>query len=282
MKRFSVIRVKDLDHMDSLLKEDIVNPYFLSGGTDLIIRIKENHLKEPFTVIDISGLEELKGITVKDDHIIAGALVTHGDVMKHPKFQECASVLVQACGTVGSPQIRNRGTIGGNIANSSPAGDSLPPLYILGAEVHLARGKEDRWVKIEDFIKGPGKNVLNHLELIKEVRIPLLYGYEGKYMKLGQRKALAISKVSLAINIYNEEKILKDVRIALGAVGPVIIRAKKTEEFLKGKELNENIIEEAVKLIKEEAKPISDLRSTDEYRRDMTGVLLKKFLSGEK
>lgn len=279
MKRFSVIRVKDLDHMYSLLKEEITNPYFLSGGTDLIIRIKENHLKEPFTVIDISGLEELKGITVKDDHIIAGALVTHGEIMKHPKFRECASVLVQACGTVGSPQIRNRGTIGGNIGNSSPAGDSLPPLYILGAEVCLARGKEERWVKIEDFIKGPGKNVLNHLELIKEVKIPLLYGYEGKYMKLGQRKALAISKVSLAINIYNEEKILKDVRIALGAVGPVIIQAKKTEEFLKGKELNENVITEAVKLIKEEARPISDLRSTDEYRRDMTGVLLRKAFS---
>ena len=168
------------------------------------------------------------------------------------------------------------------MGNASPAGDSLPPLYVLEAEVHITNGKEDRWVKIDEFFKGPGKTVLKPLELVKEVKIPLRKDYYGCYMKLGQRKSLAICKVSLALEGNKEDGRVENIRIALGAVAPTIIYAAKTEEFLKGKELTEEVVQKASEIVEEEARPISDIRSSKEYRKSMCGVLLERALKGWK
>lgn len=278
MRRFPVIKLKTLDHLGELLKEDIKNPRFIAGGTDVLIRIKDHMYPDEFTIIDISSLEELKGITVFHDHIIIGALTTHSQVEKHPELKEYAQSLVEGCSTVGCPQIKNRGTIGGNVGNASPAGDSIPPFYVLDAEFHLTDGKGSRWVKASEFFKGPGKSVLTPMELVKEIKIPLRKGYYGRYMKLGQRRALAISKVSLSLEGKKTGGKIEDIKIALGAVAPTVIYASKTEEFLKGKELTEAVIGKSSELVTEEARPITDIRSTVEYRKSMCGVLLEKAL----
>jgi len=282
LRRFPVIKVKSLREISGLENKNITNPRFIAGGTDLLIRVKDHMLPDDFTVIDISGLEELKGIEVSDDYIIIRSLTTHGEIAKNPALKEHAPSLTEGCHTVGCPQIRNRATVGGNISNASPAGDSLPPLYVLGAEVNLVKGEKNRWVRINEFFKGPGKTVLEPFEIVKEIRIPLRKDYYGRYMKLGQRRALAISKVSLAIEGKKDGGKIGDVKIALGAVAPTVIYASKTEAFLVGKELTEEVIEDAVKIVEEEARPISDIRSTREYRKGMCGVLLEKALKSWK
>jgi len=142
LRRFPVIKLKSLCEISGLENKNIKNPRFIAGGTDLLIRIKDHILPDDFTVIDISGLEELKGIEVSDDYIIIRALTTHGEIAKNPALKEHAPSLTEGCHTVGCPQIRNRATVGGNISNASPAGDSLPPLYVLGAEVNLVKGEK--------------------------------------------------------------------------------------------------------------------------------------------
>jgi CO/xanthine dehydrogenase FAD-binding subunit len=276
VRRFPVIRLKNLKDLSELTH--IENPYFIAGGTDLLIRIKDDFLPWPFTVIDISGLSELKGIDIEKDYIIIGALVTHGEIEKHKELNIYTPSLTQACSHVGSPQIRNRATIGGNIGNASPAGDSIPPLYVHGAEIHLVEGSEERWVKVEDFFKGPGKTVRKPLEIIKEIRIAREKVDFGTYARLGQRNALAISKVSMALSARKNNGHIEDIKIALGAVGPTVIMAKDTADFLKGKILSCDVIKEAGHIIEKEAKPISDLRSSLEYRKKMTSVLLEQSL----
>ncbi len=276
MRRFPVIRLKSLNDLSGL--PPVENPYFIAGGTDLLIRIKDDFLPWPFTVIDISGLSELKGIQIDKDYITIGALTTHGEIEKHKDLKLYTPALTQACSHVGSPQIRNRATIGGNIGNASPAGDSIPPLYVHGAEIHLVEASGERWVKIEDFFKGPGKTVRKPLEIIKEIRIAREKVDFGAYVRLGQRNALAISKVSLALWGRKNNGSIEHINIAMGAVGPTVIMAKETADFLKGKHISGDIIKEAGQIIEKEAKPISDLRSTQEYRGKMTSVLLEKAL----
>jgi len=174
-------------------------------------------------------------------------------------------------------QIRNRATIGGNIANGSPAGDTTPPLYALGAAIEISSVKTKRVVPIEKFFIGPGKTVLKTNELITAIKIPRLHNH-GFFMRLATRRALAISKVSVAASLILKKSKVESAKIALGAVAPTVIRASRTETYLIGKELTSEVIEEASGIIKEEARPIDDIRSIAAYRKEMTGVLLARGL----
>ncbi|HPZ07309.1 MAG TPA: xanthine dehydrogenase family protein subunit M [Candidatus Eremiobacteraeota bacterium] len=282
MRRFSVIRIRSLEHLFDLAEKGMTNPYFLAGGTDLLIKIKDDLLIPPFTVLDISGLQELRSIHFEQDYVRIGSLVTHGEIEKHPELRLLFPSLTDACHGVGSPQIRNRATIGGNIGNASPAADSIPPLYVYGAELHLVNSKGERWVKIEDFFTGPGKTIRNPVEIIKEIRIPAEKRDYGTYLRLGQRKALAISKISLALAGKKKNGSMEDVKIALGAVGPTVIMAVETSLYLRGKELSSEVIKEAGNIIEKEAEPITDLRSSKEYRKKMCSTLLVKALTNWK
>jgi xanthine dehydrogenase FAD-binding subunit len=249
----------------------------LAGGTDLLVRLKDS-LSWP-VLIDISGLQELQGISANGNAITIGALTTYTELLSSDILKQHASVLLQAAQLVGSPQIRNRGTIGGNIANGSPAGDTLPPLYVLQASVVTAGSKGSRKIPIEDFFIGPGKTVLLRNEIIVSIHIPIVQNNKQIFLRLGQRKALAISKVSIAVSAKMGTKIIENIRIALGSVGPTVIRANKTEELLKGAALTDaNTQAAACEAVETEAVPISDIRSDAEYRRRMCGVLLKSAL----
>ena len=247
------------------------NAKMLAGGTDLLVRLKDE-INRP-DIIDISHIEEMKGITDLNDKIKIGALVTFSEIIENEIPTANAGVLVQAAKIIGSPQIRNRGTIGGNIANASPAGDTLPPLFVLEAEIEIAGMNYSRTIPIKDFFIAPGKSVLTDREIITAVIIPKMKNWDGAFVRLGQREALAISKVSLALLLKIKDDKIEEARIALGAVAPTVIRAIQTEKELKGKRLDN--ISEAIKIIREEVSPISDIRSIAEYRKEMCGVLLE-------
>ncbi len=256
------------------LLERFPNAKMLAGGTDLLVRLKDE-INQP-DIIDISHIEEMKGISASNDKIKIGALVTFSEIIESELVAENAGVLVQAAEMIGSPQIRNRGTIGGNIANASPAGDSIPPLFVLEAEIEIAGMNYSRTIPIKDFFKGPGKSILTDGEIITAVIIPKMKNWEGAFVRLGQRKALAISKVSLALLLKIKDDKIEEARIALGAVAPTVIRAEKTERCLVGKKFDNDTLLEAKKIICEEVSPISDIRSIAEYRKEMCGVLLEE------
>jgi len=250
----------------------------LAGGTDLLVMIQEN-LISPGELLDISGIEELKGIEEDEGRIRLGALVTHGRIAESSLLREKALPLVESCTEVGSPQIRNLGTIGGNLVMASPSGDSIPAFYVLGAEVILASKEGERSIPIEDFLIGVKKSVIRPDELLVAVTFPGMRADDrGFFKKLGQRKALAISKVSISAIVSLRDRVVTSVRIALGAVATTVIRTPRTESFLVGQALTPEVISEASRICSEESRAITDIRSTASYRDEMAGVLLARGL----
>ena len=277
--RFDYCRPKSLSEALEILAKEGEQVRILAGGTDLLVNIQEG-VDDPELVVDIGELEELKGIKEESGIIKLGPLVTHAGVMDSELLQEKAPVLVAACSEVGAPQVRARGTIGGNLATASPAGDPIPALYVLGATVVLKSREEEREVPIENFFTGVKQTVLRPDELLTAVRFPAM-NEAGRcfFKKLGQRKALAIAKVMVAACLVIREGIIENIRIALGAVAPTVIRASRAESYLEGQPLTEEVIARAGRLISEESRAISDIRSTEEYRNEMTGLLLMRGLA---
>lgn len=275
-----VISPKTINEVLDILKEKKDGLKILGGGTDLVVRIKERTMR-PSCLLDLSRVSELQFIEDRGEYIAVGSTVKIGELVESKLIKEKVPVLHEAARVFGSPQIRNLATIGGNIGNSSPVADTMPALYVHRASLILKKKGGEREVPIEEFQTGPGTNILEKDELIAEIRVPKVRENEkGFFFKLGQRKALIIAKVSVAALLELDGNIVKNVRIALGAVAPRVIRAEKTEKFLMGRELDEDTMKEAAHLAAQESTPITDLRSTESYRRYMVGSLLYKGLKG--
>ncbi len=252
----------------------------IAGGTDIMV-------KERVTPGGVLGEAAMGLLDIKDLYFVndfcntleIGPLVTHESLSLDPLVALHAPVLKKAACVLGAPQIRHRGTIGGNICNSSPVGDLLPPLYVLGAMLTLTSPSDERIVPIADFILAPGKNILKPNEILTKITVNKIgqtdkYGFE----RVTPRKALAITKASLAFAADFENGRMHNVRIAMGSVGPVIVRATQTENFLEDRELTADVIAQAADMIRNDSKPISDVRSTSAYRSYITGVLLRRIL----
>lgn len=276
MKRFEYLKADNLKAAFKILKQN-TNIKILAAGTDLLVQIKDQMLM-PEKILDISFIKELKYIKVCDGDVKIGALATHDMVNKSKEIKENGEVLAMACGQVGSPQIRNRGTIGGNISNASPAADSLPALFVLDADCCLVSESGERRVKITEFFTGPGKTVMKPGELVKGVSFKPVKGWHSKFIKVAGRKSLAISKLSSAAVFNLEGDTIKDVRVAFGAVGPTCIRGEQTETYLTGKNKKEIEIDQLKQKVFADISPISDLRSTKDYRKQVSAVLVKKML----
>lgn len=249
----------------------------IAGGTDLLVKMKDRMI-DPQAILDISGLEEMRYIEFEKGFIRIGGLTTHSDIESSVLLQTFARALVEGASVVGSPQIRNRGTIGGNLVNASPAGDTIPPLYVLDAEILVASIQGSRWIKIIDFFLGPGKTVILPNEILLEIRFKAREErfYSG-FERLGSRKALAISKVSVAFSaVISNDGFLSDVRVSLGAVAPTVIRSHSAEVFLEGRSPSKELFTEASEKVMADAKPITDIRSNEEYRKAMCGVLFRR------
>ncbi len=251
----------------------------LAGGTDLLIALRRG-LMSAEAVVDITRIDDLRQLCILDGNIVIGALVTHGEVRHSEQLAGWAPVLVSACREVGSPQIRNLGTIGGNLGNASPAGDTIPALYSLCAEVGLESHAGRRWVPVDQFFVGPGKTVRRPEELIVGVRFPAPEpGERGFFQKIGQRRAMRVSKVSAAGTVLLDGLEVKRCRLALGAVAPTVIRLTQAEMLLTGSLLSTSAIEAVAALAGELCAPIDDIRSTSEYRRTLATVLVRRGLT---
>lgn len=278
LKSFDLVKPRNLQEALTLKADGSFTP--VAGGTDLLVKMKKG-LINPDKIMDLSCIDELKEIKEKNDGIVLGSLVTHGDVVASKLAQEYLPLLVQGCRTVGSVQIRNKGTLGGNIMTASPAADSIPPLVALGAKVVLSSASGSREMALEEFIVGPGKTLLRPDELLTEIVVQKMKPEERcRYRKLGQRRALAISIASVAVRLeFNRESNkASNVRIAFGAVSPVIKRAKELEEVISQSELNAVTIKEISLKAREACMPITDIRASSEYRKDMCSSLLYETL----
>lgn len=272
-------RPKSLDEAFKFFAEHSNTIRCVSGGTDILVQAKDG-LCSPCNLFDISGIPELRGIEEQNDRIWIGAATPYDEIIKSPLIQTYAPALVAACAIIGGPQIRNRGTIGGNLGNASPAADTVPPLYSLAARVEIVSVNGKRILPIEEFFLGPRKTVLEAGELIKGVTFQKRENLRGAFLRLGQRQAQAISKVSVGLSAHvTDGKTFDYLRIALGAVAPTVVRAYKTEEILLNDGLNEKSLTRAKAVIKQEAHPIDDIRSNREYRREMCAVLLERALA---
>lgn len=278
MLEVDIVQPKSLNELWKTVSQ-IKEPHrYLAGGTDLVV-VAKHGIGTPCTWIDISKIKELKKIEEKKDSIFIGALVTYAEISESNLIKKWVPALGAVCPEFASPPIRSLATVGGNCANASPAGDGLPALYVEGAKVILKLKKSAREVPIEKFFLGPRKTVLKKNELVVGLKIPKKSGFRGTFLKVGPRKGLAIAKASLALSLkLNGSGTIQDLKIALGAVGPTVIRAQKTESILCGQKIDSSIIKKAKELVQTECSPITDHRSTAEYRKAMCGVLLGRAL----
>jgi CO/xanthine dehydrogenase FAD-binding subunit len=275
MMEFEYFKPKNLFEAIDLAENFKINKKFLAGGTDLLVRMKDNLIKEE-NIIDLKDIDELKGIWEKDDEIEIGPLTTFSEIIESEILNKFSPLLVLASKNVGSPQIRNKGTIGGNICNASPAGDSIPPLFCEEAKLILISKNGKRIVDIENFFIGPGKTIINDNEILYRIVIKKWRDNDiGFFNKLGQRNALSISIASNCVKIRKENGKVLDIKIALGSVSPTVVRAKRIEEEIKNlKNFDEDKLFIISSLVSKEIDPITDVRGTREYRIEVSKYLL--------
>jgi CO/xanthine dehydrogenase FAD-binding subunit len=250
----------------------------IAGGTDLMV-LMNSHMLDAREFIDIWRLDELRGITDEGDTLRIGALTTFTQIIASPLIQLSLPALVDAARTIGAIQIQNRGTIGGNMVNASPAGDSLPVLAAYEAEVEVGSGRGVRTIAFSQFYTGYRKTVLEPDEIVLGVRMRKLRPNERSFFsKVGARRAQAISKIVMAVKVALRAGGIDSITIGLGSVAPTVIRAVQTESSLTGMALDPTAIEHARSAISQEIAPITDVRSTERYRRAVTGNVLAKIL----
>jgi xanthine dehydrogenase small subunit len=250
----------------------------IAGGTDLMV-LMNAHLLDAAEFLDIWRVDELRGIADEGERLRLGALVTYTQLIQSPLVKRHMPSLIDASRTIGAIQIQNRGTLGGNVVNASPAGDSLPVLAAFEAEVEIGSARSVRRVAFTQFYTGYRKTVLEPDELVLAVRVPKLKeGERDFFYKVGTRRAQAISKVVMAAKAKVSGGVIERINIGIGSVAPTVIRAPQTEQLLRGAPLTPALIEQARQLIAQEVAPITDLRSTEHYRRTVTGNVLGKFL----
>jgi CO/xanthine dehydrogenase FAD-binding subunit len=251
----------------------------LAGGTDLCVLMNAGVIK-PEGLISIWGLDGLKEITEEGDSISIGALATHTQVAENENVIKYFSSLSQACKSVGARQIQNRGTIGGNVMNASPAGDTLPVLLAYDAEIEVSNTEGSRLIPFTAFYTGYRQTALKDDEMVTHIKIKKPEANEkAAFIKIGTRKAQAISKVMACFRMGLDGDVIKSFAAAYGSVAAVPVRVTALEEFLIGKQLNETIIQEAIQITKDNLHPIDDIRSTAEYRKHVCGVMVKRFLA---
>jgi CO/xanthine dehydrogenase FAD-binding subunit len=248
-----------------------------AGGTDLMVLLEAGKLPHR-KFVSIWGLPELRGIEVTAERVLLGALTTYTELRRHETIAREFPLLCQAAAETGSVATQNRGTLGGNIANASPAADAPPALFVYDAELELVSANGARWAPYHGFWSGYKQMDLRSDELIRRIRLPReKRDWKQYYRKVGTRRAQAISKVCFAGAARVDAGRIVDVRIALGSVAPTVLRAVETEKTLRGERLSPPILRAAQEALAREIAPIDDIRSTSRYRRRVAQNLLAEF-----
>jgi xanthine dehydrogenase small subunit len=249
----------------------------LAGGTDLLVALTGELGEPPAAVLDLWAIDGLRGIVIDDGALSLGALTTYAQIRRSPLCREHVPALVEAAATIGAAQIQQRGTLGGNIANASPAGDTLPVLLAADAVIVIGSSRGEREVAATDFWTGYRRTALAHDELVLRVRLPIGPDREMRFRKVGTRRAQSISKVVLAVGWRGAER-WTDVRVALGSVAATPIRAVATEAVLEGTRPTPEIADRAAEVLAGELQPIDDVRSTAGYRRVVAARILHRVI----
>jgi CO/xanthine dehydrogenase FAD-binding subunit len=274
---FALRRTQTLDEALRFLAEQPGRWRPFAGGTDLMVLLAAGMLQHQ-EFVGIWGIEELRRIVVTDEAISLGALSTFSDVLRHPILHQEFPLLCRAAADTGGIANQNRGTIGGNIANASPAADTPPALLAYDAELDIASTRGRRRVPYGQFHKAYKQMDLGPDELIAGIWLPRRQGWAQHYRKVGARRAQAISKVCFAGSAKVQEGHIADVRLAFGSVAPTVIRATAAETIVRGTELNRRTIESAAESLQLQLAPIDDIRSTARYRSRVAVNLLREFL----
>jgi carbon-monoxide dehydrogenase medium subunit len=247
----------------------------LDGGSNVLVYINEGSIAGG-TLVDVKSLDAMKGIQVRDGRLEIGAGELIADIMESSVIKKKVPFLRDVLQKFANPLVRNMATLAGNIADSSPIGDTIPPLLVLGAQVVAASTQGERVIPLEEFFTGPGQNVLKEEEVILKVQFPLPEKGRGGHVKLGLRRGTSCSVASAAVWVVMEKGNVVDIRIALGGVAPTPLRARKTEAVFKDENLDWERIAELSDTVVEEVRPITDVRGSAEYRKQVSATLLAK------
>jgi carbon-monoxide dehydrogenase medium subunit len=272
LKEFEYLKPDSIKETISILSQFGEKAQILNGGTDLIVEMRDKII-QPEYLVDIKDIPQLNRTTYnKQDGLNIGATVTLNEISNSKVVQTHFPILIKACRTVGSYQVRNRATLIGNICNASPAADTAPPLLVLEAKVNIIGPTGEKIIPINQFFTGVKKNILKKGEIVISITIPPIKDkWTGVYLKQGRKKEVDLATVGVAVVCIRDE-----IRIALGAVASTPIRAFKTEELLEGKIIDEPLLEKAGKSALAEVSPISDIRSSQEYREEIIKVLVRR------
>jgi len=274
------INATTIDEVLRALSEQGERARVVAGATDLILELERGVRQGIDTLIDVTRIPKLDRITLDEDGVIhLGPMVTHNHCVESKLIRERATPLARAAWEVGAPQIRNRGTVAGNLITASPANDTITPLMALGASVTLQSLNGTRKVPLEDFYTGVRKTVMQPDEMLVEISFPAMMSTQrGAFVKLALRRAQAISVVNVTVVLNLDSDSVKSASITMGAVAPTIIHAPEAESFLVGKNLTDDILEEAARLAVNAAIPIDDIRGSAAYRREMVRVCTQRGL----
>jgi aerobic carbon-monoxide dehydrogenase medium subunit len=275
-----VLTARSVEEAVSLLSEYGEKSRFVSGVTDLLMQLKRGEAA-PECLIRLGEIRELNFIKIDETGgLRVGALTTMGEIASSSLIRSKFSILAQAAGMLGTPAIRNQATLGGNLCNAAPSADTAPPLLVLGAMAKF-KGKEgDQIVPLEDFFVGPGQTILGQDHLLTEIQVSNSPAHSGgAYLKQKRRQGADLAVVGVAAWVVMRGDVLEGVKIALGAVAPTPIRAKRAEEILRGKRLDQKLLEESGQAAGGEGSPIDDIRGSANYRRELLAVLTMRAMT---
>ena len=271
--KFDYYEPKSLNEAIEILSKYGSDAKILAGGTDLLILIKMGVLK-PRCIVNIKKISDLYGIREQGDQLIIGALTKLRTLEKSKVIKENFTALYEAVKSMASVQIRNMATIGGNLCNASPAADTAPPLMVFNASLKVVGLNGEKIIPITSFFKGPKRTILKHDEILTEIILSCPGNRTGSAFIKIARTAMDLAKVNVAVKlVIGEDNVIEDVAVALGSVAPTPIRAFSVEKYLRGKIFSEEIALEASKLVVKDISPITDARSTVEYRRHISKVI---------
>jgi CO/xanthine dehydrogenase FAD-binding subunit len=279
LPKFDYLAPKTVDEACTLLTKYKGKAKVIAGGTDLIVAMKKRTVS-PQYIINIKSVSNLDYIRYSDSEgLRIGAMTTLHELETSSVVKKRCPMLAAATHEMAQPQIRNVATIGGNLCNAAPSADTAPPLIGLGAKVKMKSINAERTVALEEFFSGPGTTILRTDEILTEIQVPNPPPYtRAVYIKLPARTAIDIAAVGVAavVTLDSKQTAIVDAKIVLGAVAPTPIRARKAEDIIRGKAINEQLIDKASQSAADEARPISDVRSSANYRKEMVKVLTKQ------
>ncbi|BBJ28874.1 FAD binding domain-containing protein [Athalassotoga saccharophila] len=245
----------------------------MAGGTDLLVKMRIGKIN-PSKIVSTLRVPTFHALGFDGKELIIGANVTYSELLDFEPVKKAFPILYDAIYSIGSPQIRNRATLVGNLINASPAGDGLLALYLLDAKVEVSNGKR---YSVGEFVRGPGQTILDHKEYVKSIIIEKEEWTHRYFEKVGQRNSMTISIASIGSLFKIEDGIVKEMRIAFGSVGPTVLRMHEIEEFTRDKKLDEDLIREISMMAYSGVKPIDDVRGSAEYRRRLCRNLIYRF-----